>query len=87
MRKRLLVLIAPAFVAGCASVARIEVADKPNYKQELFRYVLWNDKTYSPAAFEYAARHKVCSLVLLKGNADSIRCTAALSGALSIPAA
>jgi len=67
-------------------VARIEVVDRPNYNNDLFRYVLWQGEKYSPIAFKNAARHKASSLVLVNANPEGVRCAAALSGTLSISA-
>jgi hypothetical protein len=73
-------------LAGCASVAQVEVVDRPNYKQEPFRYILWKGEKYGPMAFEAVARKKVNSITLLSASPDGIRCVAALSGTLSVPA-
>lgn len=85
-------------LTGCASapqearvvedptIAQIEVVDRRNYKDELYRYVAWQGEHYGPTAFEGAARGKVKSLVLVNPNEAGIRCVAALAGALSASA-
>ena len=86
MRKKSLILSA-LFMSGCASsVAKIEIVDRPNYNNDLFRYVLWQGEKYSPVAFKNAARHKASSIVLVNATPDGVRCAAALSGTLSISA-
>ena len=81
-------------LASCASTgnrgesaqsraAHIEVIDKPD---GTFRYVRWKREDYDPTSFMGAVRGKYDRLILDKPSDVAVRCLAALSADLSIPA-
>ena len=49
-----------AILAACATApppaANIQIEDRPNYRDELFRYVIWEGENYGPLAFLSTAR-------------------------------
>jgi hypothetical protein len=86
MQRILFALAMLVALGGCASIAQVEIVDRPNYEQKPFRYILWKGEKYGPMAFEAVARNGVSSIALHNASPDGLRCVAALSGALSIPA-
>lgn len=86
MQRILFALAMLVTLGGCASIAQVEIVDRPNYEQKPFRYILWKGEKYGPLAFEAVARNGVSSIALHNASPDGLRCVAALSGALSIPA-
>jgi len=65
----------------------IELVDSQTLQEgEIYRHVRWRGENYGTEAFQTAVRGSARSIVLLNPNEVSIRCVAALSGSLAVPA-
>ena len=70
---RILTVVAILIFSGCTTVANISIEDHPNYKKELFRYIVWNGEKYGPRAFMAASRKKGVDVYRVQGSFDEQR--------------
>ena len=86
----LLVVYLISSLSGCATnkehtknssnIANIKVVDSPNYKKELFRYILWQGTKYGPKAFIYDAKKRgIEQIYFTSGNPESLACALSLA--------
>lgn len=72
--------------SAAVTSARIAVVDKPNYQNELYRYVQWNGEDYGPGAFVAVAKGQgIDSIELTTVDDNAMRCAAALTAELGVP--
>ena len=79
-----------AILAGCATTpppaANIQIEDRANYRDELFRYVIWKEENYGPLAFLGTARDQGLSeLRIDETEGFELACAVALAAELNIP--
>lgn len=78
-----------AILAGCSTTpppANIQIEDRRNYRDELFRYVIWKGENYGPLAFLSTARGAgLRELRIDETQVFELSCAVALAAELNIP--